>query len=134
MPDSRRPSVDLPGPAGPDDRQPLAGAQPQVDAVQHVVALAVGEAEVLGGQLDPVGQPVAGLAIGRHLGDAEQAAGRGRAHLQAVDLADHGVERLASATTYSIAAVIWPRSTQPLVVAVGAHDEGDDLRHLEGAR
>ena len=95
MPDSSRPSVDLPDPLGPDDGQPLAGAEPEVDAVQHVVALAVGEAEVLADEVDAVGQPVAGRAVRPDLGDAEQPARGRRADLEPVDLADQPVERVA---------------------------------------
>ena len=79
----------------PDDGEPLAGGQPQVDAVQHVVTLAVGEPEVVADQLGTVGQVGAGLAVGRHLGDAEQAARRGGADLEPVDLADQAIERTA---------------------------------------
>ena len=67
----------------------------QVDAVQHVVALAVGEAQVLADQVGAVGQLGAGDAVGRHLGDAEQAARRRGADLEPVDLADEPVERAA---------------------------------------
>ncbi len=70
-------------------------AESQVDAVQHVVPLAVGEAEVVADQVGAVGQPVAGLAVGPHLGDAEQPARRRGADLQPVDLADQPVQRVA---------------------------------------
>ena len=94
MPDSRRPSVDLPDPLGPTMASRSPGAEPQVDAVEHVVSLAVGEAEVLADEVGAVGQPVAGGAVGPDLGDPEQAAGGRRADLEPVDLADQPVERI----------------------------------------
>ena len=47
-------------------------AESQVDAVQHVVARTVGEPQVVADQVHALGQPVASLAVGLDLGDAEQ--------------------------------------------------------------
>ena len=63
--------------------------------MQHVVALAVGEAEVLADQSGPSGSSVPAIAVGGYLGDAEQPARGGRTDLQPVDLADEPVERTA---------------------------------------
>ena len=66
MPASRRPSVDLPAPDGPDHGDPLAGADVEVDAVQHVAALDVGEPHVLGVELlaDAAARPVTSRSSG----------------------------------------------------------------------
>ena len=94
IPDSSRPSVDLPEPLGPTIASRSPASRSSVDPVQHVVALAVGEPQVPTDQLRPVRPLVAGLPVLRHLGDAQQPGGRGDADLQPVHVADQPVQRL----------------------------------------
>ena len=51
MPASSRPSVDLPAPDGPTMAIRSPDADVEVDAVQHVAALDVGEPHVVGVEL-----------------------------------------------------------------------------------
>ena len=132
MPESRRPRVDLPEPLGPTMASRSPTPQAQVDAVQHVVALAVGEAEVVADQVDAVGQPVAGLAVGPDLGDAEQPARRRGADLEPVDLADQPVERVAQRLDVQDGGGDLAEVDPAAVVGVGADQQGDHARGLEG--
>ena len=94
MPASSRPSVDLPAPDGPDHGQPLARAQVEVDAVQHVVAVAVGEPHV--GDLDVLvaRRLVARLPVVRDELDAEDPGQGGGADLHLVQPRDQPVDRV----------------------------------------
>ena len=94
MPASSRPSVDLPAPDGPDHGDPLADPDVEVDAVQHVAPVDVGEPHVLGVELLAGGSRAGDLAVVGHLGDAEQPGQRGRAHLQLVEDRDDPVDRV----------------------------------------
>ena len=94
MPASSRPSVDLPAPGRADHGDPLADPDVEVDAVQHVAALDVGEPDVVGVDLLAVGCGAGDLAVVGHLGDAEQPGQRGGADLQLVEDADDPVDRV----------------------------------------
>ena len=118
-------------PGRADDRQPLAGAQREVDAVQHVVALAVGEAQVLADQVGPGGQVGPGHPVLRHLRDAEQPAGRGGADLEPVHLADQPVERAAERLDVQHRRGDLAERGPALAVAVGADDQGQHARGVE---
>ena len=64
----------------------------EVDAVEDVAALDVGEPDVLGGDLLAARRAAGDLAVVGHLGDAEQPRERGGAHLQLVEDGDDAVD------------------------------------------
>ena len=84
----------LAGAGRPDHGQPLARAQRQVDAVQHVAAGAVGVADVLRGERSPSGVGAGARPVGGDLGDAEQPGQRGAADLELVEPGQQPVERV----------------------------------------
>ena len=75
----------LAGAGRADHRDPLADADVEVDAVQHVAALDVGEPDVAGVELLAVRLGAGDLAVVGHLRDAEQPGQRGAADLQLVE-------------------------------------------------
>ena len=75
----------LAGAGRPDHRDPLADTDLEVDAVQDVATLDVGEPDVGRVQLLADRLRTADLAVVGHLGHAEQPGQRGRAHLQLVE-------------------------------------------------
>ena len=93
--------------------------------MQHVVALAVGEPQVLADQVGAVRQVVAGDPVRRHLGDAEQPARRRGADLEPVDLADQPVERAAERLDVEHRRGDLAERHPALRVAVGADQQRD---------
>ena len=81
-------------PGRPHHRQPFPGLQVEVDAVQHVVALAVGEAQVVAHQVLIRRTSLTRHPVLRHVGDAQQTRGRRQADLQPVGHLNQAVERI----------------------------------------
>ena len=84
----------LAGAGRPDHRDPLADADRQVDAVQHVAAVDVREPHVLGVELLADRLAAGDLAVVGHLGDAEQPGQRRGAELELVEDRDDPVDRV----------------------------------------
>jgi hypothetical protein len=100
--------------------------------VQHVVSFPVGEAEVLADEVDAVRQAVAGCAVGLDLGDPEQPAGRRCSDLQPVDLTDEPVQWIGQRLDVQHGRRDLPEVDPASGVGVGADEQGDDARRLEG--
>ena len=88
------PSVDLPAPDRPDDRQPLARPHREVDAVQHVAALVVGVPHAATRSI----RSSAGFGVVHRSGSSQPArpshpGERGAAALQLLDPHQHDVQR-----------------------------------------
>ena len=94
MPASSRPSVDLPAPDGPTMAIRSPTADVEVDAVQHVAAVDVGEPDVVG--VDPLVRRLraADVAVVGDVRDAEQPGQRRRTDLELVEDADDPVDRV----------------------------------------
>ncbi len=84
----------LAGAGRADHGDPLADADVEVDAVQHVAPLDVREPHVVGVELLAVRLAAADLAVVGHLGDAEQPGQRGGAELELVEDRDDPVDRV----------------------------------------
>ena len=83
----------LAGAGRPDDGEPLARSQVEGDPAQHVAPGAVGVVHVVDLEV-VVGRLLAGGgAVGRHVGDADDAGERGRPDLDLVEPGDELVER-----------------------------------------
>ena len=93
-----RASVDLPAPLTPDERDPLAGGDAQLDRTEHVVAGQVGVADGLQreARVGRSGGP-RGLRLQRRLRHADEPREARRALLRVVDQPEQRVDRVEQA-------------------------------------
>src|SRR5215217_5663560 len=84
----------LAGAAGPDHGQPLPRAEVEVDPVEDVAAVAVGEADPAGGQALTGRAGAGGPAVGGHVGHPEQAGEGGGPDLEVVEPGQQDVKGL----------------------------------------
>ena len=132
MPASSRPRVDLPAPEGPDHGEPGARFDVEVDAVQHVAAVDVGEADVGGVDLLAVGLLAGHAAVVGDLSDAEEPGERGGADLELVEDRHDPVDGVDEHLDVEDRRGHLAERRRPLGVEVAAEEQGADRRDQVG--